>query len=114
MNDRCQQRSTCACNPRAPCATLRRQRAVSKGTELKDAGATLELLPMVSASQQYRPSSFWAELLELDASTGTDVEAGGDGDVSNMQLQRGQLSVSDLLLPHGANHQTVLAIAIMA
>ena len=71
-----------------------RQRAISKGTELKDAGAMLELLPMVSADKEYRPSAFWAQLLELDADTVVNANAEDGSNASGLQLQRGQLSVS--------------------
>jgi len=75
-----------------------RQRAISKATELKDAGAMLELLPMVPTGGQYRPRAFWAQLLELDAGTVVNIEA-PDADAADGErhIQRGQLSVSFLL-----------------
>ena len=88
-----------------------RQRAISKATELKDAGAMLELLPMVPTGEQYQPRAFWAQLLELDAGTVVNIEA-PDADAADgeRQIQRGQLSVSFLL--HCAHALQLMKVAI--
>ncbi len=107
----CHLQDPCACSARSsPSAARRwvylyicpcdehRQRAISKATELKDAGAMLELLPMVPTGGQYQPRAFWAQLLELDPGTVVNIEA-PDADAADgeRQVQRGQLSVSFLL-----------------